>query len=54
MFKESNFYSIDKFPFDKIAAVLEYKVMSAEAEDDVGATVDVSGSGIYAGIGFSF
>lgn len=43
-----------KFPFDKIAAVLEYKVISAEAEDQLGATVDVSGNGIFAGIAFSF
>ena len=43
-----------KFPFDSISAILEYKFISSEAEDEVGVTVDVSGSGIFAGIGFNF
>lgn len=43
-----------KFPFDSISAILEYKFISSEAEDDFGSTVDVSGSGVFAGIGFNF
>lgn len=43
-----------KFPFDRISAILEYKFISSEADDDFGATVDVSGSGIFAGIAFNF
>ena len=43
-----------KFPFNSISAILEYKFISSEADDDFGATVDVSGSGIFAGIAFNF
>lgn len=43
-----------KFPFDSISAILEYKFISSEAEDDIGASIDVSGSGIFAGIAINF
>lgn len=44
-----------KFPFNSISAILEYKFISSEADDDdYGATVDVSGSGIFAGIAINF
>ena len=43
-----------KFPFNGISAILEYKFISSEAEDAYGATVDVSGSGIFAGVAFNF
>lgn len=43
-----------KFPFDSISAIVEYKFISSEADDDIGATIDVSGSGIFAGIAFNF
>jgi len=43
-----------KFPFDKISAFVEYKLVSSDAEDSVGDKVDVSGSGIFAGIAFNF
>ncbi|GMR16397.1 MAG: hypothetical protein BMS9Abin31_0730 [Gammaproteobacteria bacterium] len=43
-----------KFPFDSISAILEYKFISSEADDDFGATIDVSGSGIFAGLAFNF
>lgn len=43
-----------KFPFKKISAILEYKLVSSEAEDSVGETIDTSGSGIFAGIAFNF
>ena len=43
-----------KFPFDSISAIVEYKYVSSEADDDFGATVDTSGSGIFAGIALNF
>ncbi|MCW9032322.1 MAG: porin family protein [Gammaproteobacteria bacterium] len=43
-----------KFPFDSISAILEYKFISSEADDDYGASIDVSGSGIFAGIAINF
>ncbi len=42
-----------KFPFDNISAIVEYKLVSAEA-DNAGDTFDVSGAGLYAGIAFNF
>lgn len=43
-----------KFPFDSISAVIEYKVISSDPEDDVGASVDISSSGVFAGIAINF
>jgi len=43
-----------KFPFDSISAILEYKFVSSEPEDDFGDSVDISGSGIFAGIAINF
>ena len=43
-----------KFPFNGISAILEYKFLSSEADDDYGYSVDVSGSGIFAGIAINF
>lgn len=43
-----------KFPFNSVSAILEYKFISSEAEDDFGATIDVTGSGIFAGIAINF
>lgn len=43
-----------EFPFDRFAAVAEYKYVSAEPEDDAGETVDMSGSGLFAGVLFRF
>ena len=43
-----------KFPFDNISALIEYKYVSSEAEDDYGTPVDTSGSGIFAGIAINF
>jgi len=43
-----------KFPFNGISAILEYKFLSSEADDGFGSTVDVSGSGIFAGVAFNF
>lgn len=43
-----------KFPFNGISAIVEYKFVSSEADDDFGASIDVSGSGIFAGVAFNF
>lgn len=43
-----------KFPFKKISAFVEYKLVSSEAEDSAGSKIDVSGSGIFAGIAINF
>lgn len=43
-----------KFPFENISAVVEYKIISASPDDDFGTSVDISGNGIFAGIGFNF
>ena len=43
-----------KFPFEKVSALVEYKMISAKPDDDFGTSVDISGNGIFAGIGFNF
>lgn len=43
-----------KFIFKSVDAVLEYKLVSGEPEDAVGTTVDISGSGLFAGIAIKF
>ena len=44
-----------KFPFSKKAfAVLEYKIISANPDDSNGTSIDISGNGLFAGIGFKF
>ncbi len=43
-----------KFSFKTFSALVEYKLVSSEAEDSVGDKVDVSGSGVFAGIAFNF
>lgn len=43
-----------KFPFDNFSASVEYKLAMSDAEDSVGDKIDVSGSGLFAGIAFNF
>ncbi len=43
-----------KFPFDSVSAILEYKVISSEPDDDLGASVDVSSDGVFAGVSINF
>ena len=43
-----------KFPFEEVSAVIEYKVISAEPADVVGSTVNLSGSGFFAGLAINF
>lgn len=44
-----------KFPFSKKAfAIVEYKIISSAPDDAAGVSVDTSGNGLFAGIGFKF
>ena len=43
-----------KFPFEEVSVVIEYKVISAEPADLVGSTVDLSGTGLFAGLAINF
>jgi len=43
-----------KFPFKDFSAVVEYKMITATPNDEGGASVSSSGSGLFAGIGISF
>lgn len=42
------------FPFKRVSLILEYKIISAQPTDTVGDSVDISGSGAFAGISFNF
>lgn len=43
-----------KFPFDEVSAVIEYKTISAEPDDAIGQSVDISGDGLFAGLAINF
>ena len=43
-----------KFPFENVAGVIEYKIISAEPTDFYGSSVNTSGSGLFAGISVDF
>lgn len=43
-----------KFPFKTVSVVAEYKMISAKPDDKVGSSVDISGTGLFAGVSFNF
>jgi len=42
------------FPFESVTLLLEYKLINAKPDDDFGTSIDISGNGFFAGVGFKF
>ena len=43
-----------RIPFDEVSIIAEYKVISAKPDDSTGTSVDISGRGLFIGVGMNF